>query len=1095
MSAFGFGLDYKLPPELQKNNNKKETSSEQSFSLFFPVKPSFNESAPSSALTAKDNAFTFEDIFGCNNSTPISFESTRSLLDVRTTSSNIVTSSFLPFDEKIGESFGEGEDFDGIRVPKLERLKAIDFCLATPTDVLAISEAEIHTPGISANADPEYTINDPRMGNTYGPCRTCHASRNETDCPGHFGHVDFLHTIINPLYFDDVCNIIRCFCLKCGSLLFEEPKHISLVPIRKLAYMAKIASNICPNKSCFHKQPIIHTQKKTDFGKKNPDIILTTANHVVYNIFPVEILAFLKEKVSEDDLAYIGVNFDVSSLFITRLPVMPMCCRPNVMGGCQDYLSGLLVSIIKANNQSTQARSSRKTKSKVTAVEDGLLSMKPYTDSTNTSRAMVYNTVLNTFKGSETLDPHGGPVNDSIATRMKGKEGRIRQNLLGKRCDYSARAVISPDPYVKLDEIILPTLMLQTLTRRVIINRLNREKCASLIRSGQVISVTRKGKTGIPHVIDLKTLFSVNNMINWNHFIILPYGQKPKIYKPHERPLKPVEFAEGDKLSVLIQNGDYVLFNRQPTLTRNNITGFRVRIFEGYDRNRKPPICSTKFNPAIVGNFNADFDGDEMNVHVPQGEQARAEVAEIMNIANNRTFSKNGKSCIGVIQDTVLSIYMMTKKGVYFEKDVFFNLCVAGDILYENFMSYEERYCCTTFEKLDCKEFYSGRTLFSLLLSSNFCFEKKTETDPNEPYVVIKNGVLLSGRICSKTIGNNDTYTIPSVMEPQESLDFISRISKLASAFLRYAGFSVGLDDVCEPYNYRWLEIKRKGGQIGRAGLSEKRMESLDDWLYRIYEERKKLSPVQPRLIEYVSGVKSRNFVEKCVPKNDDPTIQKIVQKYIKDLKEFLDHKESDTMHQDVKERHIMSILNSMMNKEQAHIYGKLNEDNAFKCMINSGSKGKTVNVCQISGILGVQTIDGARLQCERSAGKRITPHFTLEDKCPCKRGFVPTSFVDGLSPLEFFFSAQSARDSVSKVAGETPATGYAQRKLMNTLINLLVHYDGTVRYGGRIVQFVYGENGVHPERNTRPRGKNSFNFKDIASRLNSEYEQKMGFV
>lgn len=1088
MSAFGFGFDYRLPSELRKNDvlssNKpqRETGSEQSFSLFFPVKPSLNEPL-SSGVTAKDNAFTFEDIFGCDSASPISFEGVRSSLDTRTTThftSTSISSSFLFHDTT---SFGEGmgEEFDHICIPKLERLKAIDFRLATPTDVLALSEAEIHTPGISANADPEHTINDPRMGNAYGPCRTCHASRNETDCPGHFGHVDLLHTIINPLYVDEVCNIIRCFCLNCGALLVSESGSTPIMPIRKLSYLAKTASNICSNKSCFHKQPTIHTQKKTDFGGKNPDIILTSANHVTYNIFPVEILAFLKEKVSVEDLARIGVNFDVSSLFITRLPVMPMCCRPNV-SGCQDYLSGLLVSIIKANNQSTQTKSTKKTRSRNTAIEDGLLSVKPYTDSTNSSRAMVYNTVLNTFKGSETLDPHGGPVTDSVATRMKGKDGRIRQNLLGKRCDYSGRAVISPDPYVKLDEIVLPTLMLQTLTKRVIINRLNREKCASLIRSGQVISVTRKGKTGIPHIIDLKTLFSVNNMINWNHFLILPHGQKPKIYKPHERPLRPVEFAEGDKLSVLLQNGDYVLFNRQPTLTRNNITGFRVRILEGYDRNRKPPVCSTKFNPGIVGNFNADFDGDEMNVHVPQGEQARAEVAEIMSVANNRTFSKNGKSCIGVIQDTVLSAYLMTKKGVFIERDMFFNLCVAGDVPLENLMSYEERYCCTTFEKLDRGEFYSGRTLFSLLLPSDFCFEKKTDTDPNEPRVVIKNGVLLSGRICSKTIGT-DNYTIPSVMRPQESLDFISRISKLASAFLRYAGFSIGLDDVCEPYNYRWLNIRRMNG------------EKLDDWLGRIYDERKKLSPVQPRLIEYATGEKSRNFIEKCVPKNDDPVIQDIIRKYIKDLKEFLENKSSDAMHQDVKERHIMSILNSMMNREQAHIYERMGEKNAFKCMINSGSKGKPVNVCQIAAILGVQTIDGARLQCERNSRSRITPHFTKEDRCPCKRGFIPTSFVDGLNPLEFFLSAKSARDSVSKVAGETPATGYAQRKLMNTLINLLVHYDGTVRYNNRVVQFVYGENGVHPENDTHSRGKNTFNFKDICSRLNSEYEQKMGFA
>jgi DNA-directed RNA polymerase III subunit RPC1 len=234
----------------------------------------------------------------------------------------------------------------------------------------------------------------------------------------------------------------------------------------------------------------------------------------------------------------------------------------------------------------------------------------------------------------------------SLCQRLKGKAGRFRGNLSGKRVDFSARTVISPDPNLKITEVGVPLLIAKKLTYPEVVNRYNIERLREAVRNGF-------------HVYPGANYFEAGA----NGFKkSLKYGN----LKSHADSLQ-----IGDTVERHLIDGDVVLFNRQPSLHKQSIMAHTVRVLEGR---------TFRFNECVCAPYNADFDGDEMNLHVPQTEEARAEALELMGVMNNICTPKNGAPLVSATQDFITSSFLLTQNDVFMTRGEFCKtVTFAGD--------------------------------------------------------------------------------------------------------------------------------------------------------------------------------------------------------------------------------------------------------------------------------------------------------------------------------------------------------------------------------------------------------------------------------
>lgn len=234
--------------------------------------------------------------------------------------------------------------------------------------------------------------------------------------------------------------------------------------------------------------------------------------------------------------------------------------------------------------------------------------------------------------------PNGRKPIRALSQRLKGKSGRFRHNLCGKRVDFTGRTVISPDPNCAIDEVIVPTLMAKVLTYPDMVNRYNIEKLRQLVKNGSDVhpganTVYIKNESGQQHSYSLRYVLNRTKIAD--------------------------ELKYGDIVERHLANGDAVLFNRQPSLHRVSIMCHRARIM---------PNRTLRFNECVCAPYNADFDGDEMNIHVPQTEEARAEVRTLMDVKSNICVPKAGEPLIAATQDFVATSFLLTQKDMFLNR-------------------------------------------------------------------------------------------------------------------------------------------------------------------------------------------------------------------------------------------------------------------------------------------------------------------------------------------------------------------------------------------------------------------------------------------
>jgi|APSaa5957512622_1039677.scaffolds.fasta_scaffold02605_9 DNA-directed RNA polymerase subunit A' len=484
-----------------------------------------------------------------------------------------------------------------------KKIGEIKFNLLSPSVIKRISVAKIVTPELyDIDGYPvDGGLMDLRLG-AVDPgvrCRTCGGRVKE--CLGHPGSIDVAKPLIHLKFVPLIEMGLRCFCQHCGKLMLAD-KDLEKYSPSERAKKAK-DSKKCPH--CQETQEKVKLDKPTSFYKGKT------------RIFPTEIREHLV-KLPDEELAKIGVNPQTSRpewAILTSLLVPPVTVRPSIIletgERSEDDLTHKLSDIIRANQRLWENLNAGAPE---VIIED-LWDLLQYHVTT-----FFDNTVA---RVPPARHRSGQPLK-TITERIKGKEGRIRKNIAGKRVNYSGRTVISPDPSLEINEVGVPYEIAKVVTVSEMVNDLNLDKLKKLITQGSIYPGA--------------------------NYVIRPDGRRKKITEDLKEEIIE-ELKPGYKVERHLQEGDIVLFNRHPSLHRGSLMSHFVKVLPGRTFRMHPAAC----NP-----YNADFDGDEMNIHSPQTEEARAEAKILLDVKQNIMSPKNNMNLIGCIKDAKTGDYLIS---------------------------------------------------------------------------------------------------------------------------------------------------------------------------------------------------------------------------------------------------------------------------------------------------------------------------------------------------------------------------------------------------------------------------------------------------
>lgn len=883
-------------------------------------------------------------------------------------------------------------------------VKRVQFSVLSPEQILAESVADIHK-HMTRGGELQGTLQDQRLGAT----RTTRNSITNLDSkldPGLFGHCILTLPVYHPVFLKTIHGILRVVCPACSSL--RESSKVSVSQLRaeikalrvpKSAQLAYVTKRLKKPKepACLHcgaALPDIATDKTQILGfsfvypgteKKSKKEKVSKNAKTVYDIL---------KKIADVDSELLGFDPKFARpewMMYTILPVPPPTMRPSVEADnnktSDDDITQSLHNIIKSNNilrdcladaGDTDGRTGSDVldnPSVVSAWAQLQAQVAALVDNETNSYAKIVNRAQRPLK--------------TIKGRHKGKPGRTRNNLMGKRTNFSARTVITADPNLSLDQVGVPYDMAMILTYPEEVNQYNIDALTTLVQRGPNVYPGAKSikKPGQSYTIEL-------DCIKDRDTIKLEYGTMVNRH---------------------MIDGDIVLFNRQPSLHKMNMMAHYVKVLPGR---------SFRLSGNITQPYGADFDGDEMNLHLPQSEIARREI-ELLALSPTQMCSPQSNApVVGAVQDTMLGAYRATSEQVRGYQ--------IGETYYTNLREFMNLAFWITYtpDLLPPALHLQGWTMQDLI---NLILPPVTVTrkDPNNPNykLVIRNGKLVpppgnKGAIVpmSKTTllgaSSGSIFHIAwNDLGPTAAKNLMDDFSRVLSQWLMNSGFSVGLRDLEIPKVY------------------------MDEILYDKNEYLEKA-------YQLIDGLNSGNY--------NDAFRESL----------GLGQRGLTSNNYEQFEQDMMYILDTCRNRVQESVANHIHEyevgkqyDNRFMSMVSSGSKGKPTNAVQIVGTLGQQIMDGHRVV--DSYYRRPLPFVPKDDLSPEGRGFVLSSFNSGLNFVEYIYHAMAGRMGVVSTSIMTAETGYLQRKLMKRLEDIGTYYDGTVRLaGGAIVQYIYGGDG-----------------------------------
>ncbi|EGQ42890.1 MAG: DNA-directed RNA polymerase, beta' subunit/160 kD subunit [Candidatus Nanosalina sp. J07AB43] len=563
--------------------------------------------------------------------------------------------------------------------------------------------------------DPALGVIDPGM-----TCQTCGGQMRE--CQGHFGKITLSKPVVHSLYAKKVRNLLRFTNINengnVSCLLKNENK-----PLRK--------SN--------------RLTEDPETGEEVPDIDFDKP-YTYYEdgdkVQPSEIKERFKQ-IPDEIAKKIGVEgCRPEDLIITHVPVPPVTMRPSITletgERSEDDITHKLVDVIRINKR---LQNNIEIEAPDFIIDD-LHELLQYHVAT-----LFYNDMSNVPPARH----RSGRSLKSLIERVQGKQGRFRQNLIGKRVNFSARTVISPDPNIGINEVGVPFMIAKKLSIPEEVTERNFEEMKKRIENGP-------------------------DEHPGANYVYPPSGKRKRITEENqEEILEEVAPDAGWKVERHLNDGDTVLFNRQPSLHRMSIMAHEVRVL---------PYRTFRLNLNVCAPYNADFDGDEMNLHVPQTEEARAEAEELMKVQEHIKSPKMGGPIVGMLQDYVSGLYLLTQPDRTVSREKAFNLLTeAGE--------YEAN--------LPNKDEISGKELVSLFIPEDISL---TINEGEDNQVVIKEGELVEGVLDEDALGDYGGEIIQQLSIEYGSdkvTEFLNRVSRVGAIFLTQRGFSIGLEDLEVP--------------------------------------------------------------------------------------------------------------------------------------------------------------------------------------------------------------------------------------------------------------------------------------------------------
>lgn len=852
------------------------------------------------------------------------------------------------------------------------------FGLLSATEIAAMSvckvtETTLYYRGLPASGG----LLDPLMGSVdrRHMCASC--MRDARTCQGHAGHIELSFPVYHIGFIDTVLKTLRTVCFCCSRVCATPEDILSVKDLQGKNRLLAIHANVRGRKVC----PFCNMQRpsfvrvplgiRVDWPK---DMQWSCAEEEKYCTQPFtarDAISILKN-MTDEDVELLGFVPSVThpvDMIVQNLVVPPPSTRPAIYTSegsrsrGQNELTVRLLEVLKRSHEISNAMHDETWRDLKTVSMELM-------ERINRLQYEVFVLVNNNVRIQKPsgMGRSGGTVkNKSLTDRLKGKEGRVRGNLMGKRTDFSARCVITPDAYFECDRVGIPYKIAMNLTIPEIVNATNVFSLAQRVRLGDT---NVHGAQSIIHSDG-----TVTNLSNC---------------KKREE----INLRIGDVVERFLADDDVVVFNRQPSLHMHGMQSHRVRLMPGH---------TFRLSLVLAAPYNADFDGDEMNVHVPQSKAASAECAILMAPSQNFIGAQSSKPVMGIVQDSLLGCHFMTQPDIFLSKANFCRIigttlnCTkripTAAVIFKKNASTTER-------------FWTGKQVFTVLMPKDVFVEpesikKGDEWKDEDLNVLVREGQLLCGVLKKAHVGTASGGIIDTLHRLRGgvyTLRFMADIQRVTHAFLLQKGHHVGIKDVL---------------------LSEEGQQQVNERLQKVTTL---CEDIQREILEAPADMAV------------------------------------------VAENAILRLLSKTLQQTGAIVNEHMSKDNAIGRMVNGGSKGSFINLSQICAALGQQSLEGKRIKFDKSA--RTLPCFAPNDLSLASRGLVYNSFSLGLSPNELFMHAIGGREGLVDTAVKTSQTGYASRRMNKSMEDHRVYHDCTIRNAlDEIISFQWGSDGMHPSR------------------------------
>ncbi|EIJ94277.1 hypothetical protein NEPAR06_1801 [Nematocida parisii] len=912
-------------------------------------------------------------------------------------------------------------------------------------------------------------LHDSRLGamDSGSPCGSCNLGYNR--CLGHFGHIDLPLPVYNPMTYDVLTKVLKQACTVCYRFRMgkdESEGYTAQIKLARYGYeieAAQVGDLLKDMKYAEVKEVLKNTITE---GTAQKEDSVETMTHAIRNRFfglqnkacmwcgsserkitsgslriliekeaqskegpsvikeelllPIEAVQMV-QKLTQNEEGLLGelfpsmhrkvqgTNFLLPMFFIEVVLVTPNQLRP----------------MNKLANESIVPNPRTVAYQNIISVCIDVFNLEDRSAKSVTANYIKLQEVVSELYSARDVSSSNKAQAQGLKQLIEKKDGIFRKNIMGKRVNYIARSVISPDPAIGVDEVGLPVEFASKLTIPVGISPVNIEGLRQAVINGPEYPGAEFVEDSSGRLISLKYISRDKRIHLANQLLTCTSFNAHSIT---DKDAQEVFTGEVDRQKIEgnirrvwrhMRSGDNVLVNRQPSLHKVSMMGHKVKVL--------PRERTIRLHYVNCNSYNADFDGDEMNVHFPQDIASQVEVAEVCSTNHCFISATNGAPVRGHVQDHVVMGAILSQKNIFVEKDEYAQLLVAalGNIPSIKKYALEQPAILRPVRK------YTGnQCITGVIRNLGIDISISCKTKLSDQFIT-RNGVVICGSLDKSQIGTSSyglTHAVNEKYGGAMSNNLLTAIGRLLNRALVVFGHSCTMDDLAifeGAEHCRRQEIEQ--GLLEGSSVSNTFLENNPEYLLKV----------------------SRIAAIGEVPE---------------DKKEL-----------DAEMRKPTSECSSkVLDITSAGLCTK-GKSNRMYIMVASGAKGSLVNLGQIISMLGQQELEGMRVPMMPTG--RTLPTFNPLENTPRAHGFIAQRFLTGVHPEEFYFHCMAGREGLIDTAVKTSRSGYLQRCLIKHLEGLRIDVDGSVKDAdGSVIQMVYGEDGIHPEKSAYLHNHEFFN-------------------